>query len=72
MELQPGTTLPAARYLSRPGRRIAYENQGKGPPVICVPGMGEPRFSFRFLVPALVEAGYRVLTAVPQAVCQVP
>lgn len=50
------------QYLGRPGGRIAYETSGApaSPLVICVPGMGELRSSFRRLVPVLVEAGYRV------------
>lgn len=50
------------RYLSRPGGRIAYDVRGDGPLVVCVPGIGELRSSFRFLAPALVAAGYRVIT----------
>lgn len=50
------------RYLSRPGGRIAYDVRGVGPSVLCVPGMGELRSSYRFLTPALVDAGYRVIT----------
>lgn len=53
---------PAPRYLDRPGGRIAYEVAGEGPLVVCVPGMGDLRSSYRFLVPALVGAGYRVAT----------
>jgi pimeloyl-ACP methyl ester carboxylesterase len=48
------------RFLPRPGGRIAYDVTGSGPLVICVPGMGEVRSTFRFLAPALVEAGFRV------------
>jgi len=50
------------RYLNRPGGRIAYDVRGRGHLVLCVPGMGELRASYRFLAPALVEAGYRVAT----------
>lgn len=39
---------------------IAVETVGAGPLVVCVPGMGESRASFRHLVPGLVEAGHRV------------
>src|SRR5689334_2081021 len=53
-----GTT--SAQMLQRPDGRIAYEVSGDGPLVVCVPGMGELRSSFRFLVPALTEAGFRV------------
>ncbi len=40
--------------------RIAVEVDGTGPLVLCIPGMGESRASFRHLVPRLVEAGHRV------------
>ncbi|MFI6758233.1 alpha/beta fold hydrolase [Micromonospora sp. NPDC050417] len=47
-------------FLDRGEGRIAYTVRGEGPLVICLPGMGELRSSFRFTEPALVEAGYRV------------
>lgn len=50
------------RYLEVPGGRIAYDVTGAGPLVICVPGMGELRSSYRLLTPRLVAAGYRVAT----------
>src|ERR1700712_1359187 len=50
------------RMLEREGGRIAYDVQGDGPLVICAPGMGDIRQTYRYLVPALVEAGYRVAT----------
>ena len=46
--------------IERAGGQIAAEITGAGPLVVCVPGMGESRASFRHLVPGLVEAGYRV------------
>lgn len=49
-------------YLTRPGGRVAYDVTGAGPLVVCVPGMGDLRSVYRFLVPALVEAGHRVAT----------
>lgn len=49
---------PATQYVSTPEGRIAYDVQGDGPLVVLVPGMGELRTSYRFLVPALVDAGY--------------
>lgn len=45
--------------VDRPGGTIAVDTVGAGPLVVCVPGMGESRTSFRHLVPGLVEAGYR-------------
>ena len=49
-------------YLTRPRGRIAYDVTGAGPLVVCVPGMGDLRSVYRFLVPVLVEAGRRVAT----------
>ncbi|HET6876770.1 MAG TPA: alpha/beta hydrolase [Jatrophihabitans sp.] len=54
----PATTA----YLDRAEGRIAYDVTGTGPLVVCIPGMGELRSSFRHTVPALVAAGYRVAT----------
>ncbi|HEX4402119.1 MAG TPA: alpha/beta hydrolase [Galbitalea sp.] len=48
--------------LDREGGRIAYDIQGTGPLVICAPGMGDIRQTFRYTVPVLLEAGYRVAT----------
>ena len=50
------------RFLGRPGGRIAYDLAGAGPLVVCIPGMGDLRSSYRFLAPALGAAGYRVAT----------
>ncbi|MBE3009502.1 alpha/beta hydrolase [Microbispora sp. NEAU-D428] len=41
---------------------IAYDVTGEGPLVVMVPGMGNGRRAYRFLVPALTAAGYRVAT----------
>jgi pimeloyl-ACP methyl ester carboxylesterase len=48
------------RYLVRPEGKIAYELSGSGPLIVCVPGMGDLRATYRFLAPLLVAAGYRV------------
>lgn len=43
---------------------IAYDDsQGDGELVIMLPGMGGLRSEYRFLAPALVDAGYRVVMA---------
>jgi pimeloyl-ACP methyl ester carboxylesterase len=55
----PGRTV---QYLARPEGRVAYDVMGTGPLVLCVPGMGDLRSVYRFLAPALVDAGYRVAT----------
>ncbi|MCU1471224.1 MAG: alpha/beta hydrolase [Glaciihabitans sp.] len=59
---QRDETMTDTRTLQRDGGRIAYDVQGAGPLVICAPGMGDIRQTFRYLVPALVAAGYRVAT----------
>jgi pimeloyl-ACP methyl ester carboxylesterase len=50
-------------FLKIGGGSIAYEDSGgSGPLVVCVPGMGDVRQQYRFLAPALIRAGYRVVT----------
>jgi pimeloyl-ACP methyl ester carboxylesterase len=47
-------------YLSIGAGTIAYDVTGEGPLVVLAHGMGDSRHSYRFLVPALAAAGYRV------------
>jgi len=47
-------------FLDLDGGRIAYDVTGEGPLVVLAHGMGDNRTTFRFLVPVLAEAGYRV------------
>jgi pimeloyl-ACP methyl ester carboxylesterase len=54
------TPIQNASYLTRPDGRIGYDVDGAGPLVVLVPGMGDLRGAYRFLAPALREAGYRV------------
>jgi len=50
-------------YLIRPEGRVAYDVAGDGPLVVLVPGMGDLRAAYRFLAPALRDAGYRVASS---------
>lgn len=50
------------QFLDVPGGSLAFSDQGTGPLVIAVPGMGDLRSSYRFLAPKLVAAGYRVVS----------
>jgi len=60
--MQTDKTLPT-QYLELPEGRIAFDDtQTTGPLVICVPGLGDIRATYRFLAPALSAAGYRVVT----------
>ncbi len=47
--------------LDLPGGRLAYSDEGTGPLVIAVPGMGDLRSTYRFLAPKLASAGFRVV-----------
>lgn len=51
-----------ARMLERGEGRIAYDVTGSGPLLVCVPGMGELRSSYRHNTAALAAAGFRVAT----------
>ncbi|MFI0407451.1 alpha/beta fold hydrolase [Actinomadura sp. 3N508] len=50
------------RYLDLPGGRLAYDDDGDGPLIVCLPSMLDLRSQFRFLKPPLLDAGYRVVT----------
>ena len=41
---------------------LAYDDTGSGPLVVCLPGMGDNRTTYRHLTPLLVAAGRRVVT----------
>ena len=47
-------------FLEVEGGRVAYEVVGEGPLVVLAHGMGDNRNAYRFLVPVLTAAGYRV------------
>jgi len=50
-------------FLDINGGRIAYDVAGQGPLVVLSHGIGDRRQAYRFLAPALVQAGYRVANA---------
>jgi pimeloyl-ACP methyl ester carboxylesterase len=45
---------------------LSYDDTGSGPLVVCLPGMGDNRTTYRHLVPLLVAAGRRVVTLDPR------
>ncbi len=50
-------------YLEVAGGRIAFDDtKTAGPLIVCVTGLGDVRANYRFLVPQLMAAGYRVVT----------
>ncbi|WP_236795242.1 alpha/beta fold hydrolase [Amycolatopsis sp. GM8] len=52
-----------AEFLDINGGRIAFEVTGTGPLVVLSHGIGDLRQAFRFVVPELVRAGFRVAAA---------
>jgi len=50
------------KFLEQQDGKIAFDDTGSGPLVVCVPSMGDVRLEYRFLAPQLVSAGYRVIT----------
>lgn len=50
------------RFLQRPNGTLAYDDRGSGELVLLVPGLGDLRQEYRYLVPELLAAGYRVVT----------
>jgi pimeloyl-ACP methyl ester carboxylesterase len=60
MEAETATRTTETRYLTSPEGRVAYDVDGSGPLIVLAPGMGDLRATYRFIAPALREAGYRV------------
>jgi pimeloyl-ACP methyl ester carboxylesterase len=52
----------STQFLKLDPGTIAYDDTGRGPLVLCAPSMGDLRGEYRFLIPQLVTAGYRVVT----------
>ena len=50
------------QFLQLPDGKIAYDDAGSGPLVVCVPGMGDLRGEYRFLTMQLAGEGFRVVT----------
>lgn len=50
------------QYLRLPDGTIAFDDQGDGPLILCMPAGGDLRCEYRFLTPQLVAAGFRVVT----------
>ena len=48
------------QFLELKDGKIAYDVSGSGPLVILAPSLGDLRAEYRFLIPLLVQAGYRV------------
>ena len=55
-------TASSTEFFDLPDRRLAYDDAGQGPLIIATPAMLDLRSELRFLVPRLVEAGFRVVS----------
>lgn len=56
-------TSTKTQFITTEGGRIAFEDTGgNGPAILAIPGMGDLRSEYRLIRPALLEAGYRVIT----------
>lgn len=56
------TPGPLTQFLHVDEGRVGYDIQGSGRLVVLVPGMGDLRSTYRFLVPALVASGHTAVT----------
>ena len=56
----------ATKYFEQENGMIAYDDTGEGPLVVCVPSLGDVRGEYRFVIPQLVAAGYRVVSMDPR------
>lgn len=54
--------MSETKYLDLPDGRIAYDDTGEGPLIVCTSAMLDLRSELRFLVPLLIDAGFRVVT----------
>jgi pimeloyl-ACP methyl ester carboxylesterase len=54
--------MAKTQFITNEDGNIAYDDQGSGPLVLCMPAGGDTRAEYRFLTPILVNAGYRVVT----------
>ena len=54
------------KYFEQENGKIAYDDTGEGPLVVCVPSLGDVRGEYRFVIPQLVAAGYRVVSMDPR------
>jgi pimeloyl-ACP methyl ester carboxylesterase len=55
-------TLSPTQFLDVPDGRLAYDDTGSGPLIVATPAMLDLRSELRFLVPLLVDVGFRVVT----------
>ena len=54
---------PETQFLLRPGGRLAYDVRGQGPPIVCVPGVGDVRSHYDGICALLVNRGMCVVAA---------
>src|SRR5207253_11050603 len=60
--MEGGGRVGATQCIERAGGRLAYDVHGRGPLVLCSPGLGDLRSTFDDLIEPLVSAGFTVAT----------
>ena len=55
-------TAMKTQYITIGQKKLAYDDSGKGPLIICLPSLGDVRAEYRYLVPELTASGFRVVT----------
>lgn len=56
-------TSTQTQFIAAEGGQVAFEDTGgTGPAILAIPGMGDLRSEYRLIRPALLQAGYRVIT----------
>lgn len=50
------------KFFQHENGRIAYDDVGTGPLVVCIPSLGDVRGEYRFMIPQLVSAGFRAVS----------
>jgi pimeloyl-ACP methyl ester carboxylesterase len=56
------TAASSTEFLNLPDGQLAYDDTGDGPLIVATPAMLDLRSELRYLVPLLVDAGFRVAT----------
>jgi pimeloyl-ACP methyl ester carboxylesterase len=54
--------MTADLFFNRPQGRISFTDEGSGPLVVMVPGLGDVKEEYRLLAPKVIAAGYRAVT----------
>src|SRR2546428_13939042 len=57
----PAGTAFSARFVTAAGTRIRYIDAGTGPPIVFLHGLGASLYTWRHILPPIMQAGVRVI-----------